>query len=193
MPPNPRDALQRYLARYPGAGAEPASVQTGPLPMHRGRTVVLMVLGLLGVEWWVWTLIGPWFRHTVGQGRAFGVDPAAALGFLLSVLALTVIIAVAVQLHRPGHQGNPSPRLGRRGVHSLDLGDPGLRGALPRAAPGDGWRPEDQPEPDAVYQPCGGGRPDSPPCARGPTRELVSFICAPHLPSLPGLASPRRP
>jgi len=117
MPPNPRDALQRYLARYPGAGAEPASVQTGPLPMHRGRTVVLMMLGLLGVEWWVWTLIGPWFRHTVGQGRAFGVDPAAGLGFLLSILALTVIIAVAVQLftdldhrgiHRPDWAGGES-------------------------------------------------------------------------------------
>ena len=116
MQPNSREALQRYLARY-SAASEPASVQGGPLPMHRRRTLLLMVLAMVGVEWWVWTLIGPWFGQTVGQGKAYGLTPSIGMGFLISVLALTVIIAVAVQLftdvdsrgiHRPDWAGGES-------------------------------------------------------------------------------------
>lgn len=92
-------ALQRYLERYPSTGDRQVSAADGrPLPMHRGRTVSVMALAMLGLEWWVWTLLAPRFSPMAGGSPGSWLFSPAGVAFLLSILALTMIIAVAVRL-----------------------------------------------------------------------------------------------
>jgi hypothetical protein len=83
--------------------------------MRRRAVLGLMVCAVISVEWWVWTLIVPWIKQAgVWQGSNYGAFADEAVGLLISVSAVTVIIAAAVMLftevdsrgiHRPDWAG----------------------------------------------------------------------------------------
>jgi hypothetical protein len=110
------DSLKQYLERRSrGADPERAPVDGRPLAMRRKTSLALMAGSLVGVEFWVWTLIVPWLKRAgFGQGANFTEIADAAVGLLISIALVTVIVAAAVMLftevdgrgiHRPDWAG----------------------------------------------------------------------------------------
>ena len=110
------DSLKRYLERRSrGADPERASVDGRPLTKRRKTALALMACALVSVEFWVWRLIVPWFKRAgVWQGTNNAVISDGVVGLLISIAAVTVVIAAAVQLftevdsrgiHRPDWAG----------------------------------------------------------------------------------------
>ncbi|MFL5449731.1 MAG: hypothetical protein ACJ8AY_00900 [Gemmatimonadales bacterium] len=83
--------------------------------MRRKTIVPLMVCALISVEYWVWLVIVPWFeRAGIWKGPGFGERAHLLVGLVISIAAVTVIIAAAVMLftevdsrgiHRPDWAG----------------------------------------------------------------------------------------
>jgi hypothetical protein len=110
------DNLKQYLERR-SRGADPASQSADgrPLTKRRNTTLALMVCALISVEFWVWTLIVPALkRGGFGQGTHYAEIADVGVGLLISIAAVTAVIAAAVQLftdvdskgiHRPDWAG----------------------------------------------------------------------------------------
>jgi hypothetical protein len=110
------DNLKQYLERR-SRGADPVSPSADgrPLTKRRKTALALMVCALISAEFWVWTLIVPWLKRAgFGEGTNYAKIADVAVGLLISIVAVTVVIAAAVQLftdvdsrgiHRPHWAG----------------------------------------------------------------------------------------
>jgi len=71
----------------------------GPLAMRRKQTLGIMVCALISIESWVWLVIVPWFKQAgIWTETGYGEIADLAVGLMISVAAITMIIAAAVML-----------------------------------------------------------------------------------------------
>jgi hypothetical protein len=93
------DDLKQYLDRR-SRGAEPADALDDRRPLAKRKTVTLAVMlsALISAEYWVWIVLVPWSREAAWQGMSYRMLSGAAFGFLLSTLAVTLVLAAGVQL-----------------------------------------------------------------------------------------------
>ena len=107
--------MKQYLDRRSQA-ADPAHALADGRPLAKRRTSTLLVMAsaLISAEYWVWIVLVPWSKGVAWQVMNHRLSSGAAFGFLLSVLAVTAILATAVQLftevdgrgiHRPDWAG----------------------------------------------------------------------------------------
>jgi alkylation response protein AidB-like acyl-CoA dehydrogenase len=109
------DGLKEYLDRR-SRSAEPADAvdDRGPLAKRKKFAVAVMLSALISAEYWVWMVLVPGSKGAAWHGVGHRLLSGATFGFLLSVLAVTAILATAVQLftevdirgiHRPDWAG----------------------------------------------------------------------------------------